>query len=108
MINNIADVVQKYPKLDFLLSPQFQSLPPEKQKFLLDCVEDATFWIDLEGERHVTDGFKFLAAAYGLSQAEQQANEQGLQGKERSEFLRPIEELYTQFNPHFGTDAPVE
>lgn len=108
----IETIVQKYPKLGFLQSPKFAALPEEKKKFLLGCVEDALFWIDLEekpesGKPQVTDGFKFLTAAVGLLRAQHEADDKRLQGPEREKFLTPHEDLYTQFCPHFGTDSPA-
>ncbi len=98
----IDEIIQKYPKLNFLKSPLFQSLSKEKFDFLLECVEDARFWVEMEKNPSSTDGFKFLAASFGMQQAEAQANAKGLQGEARSKFLRSAQELLTQFNPHAG------
>lgn len=87
---------------DFLNSPEFQALPKEKQDFILGLVEDAMFWIDLEKKPNSSDGFKFLAASYGLEQAQQEANVKGLTGKDREKFLRPHQDLYTMYNPYSG------
>lgn len=103
----IDEIVSKYPKLNFLKSPAFQTLTAEKQRFLLGCVEDALFWVELEKRPHVTDGFKFLTAAYGLMQAKARAEADKLSGKEKEKFLKPHEDLYTQYCPHFGTDSII-
>lgn len=97
---NIEEIIQKYPKLSFLKSPRFQSLSPEKQEFILGCVEDALFWVDHEKREDAMDGFKFLAITYGLQRAENDAAAKGLKGEEREKFLQPVKELYTRFNPH--------
>ncbi len=95
-------LIKQFPKLAFLKSAEFQSLSQEKQEFLLTVIEDATFWVDLEKQPNASDGFKFLAATYGLSNAQVEANTQGLNGKEREKFLRPHQDLYTMFNPYSG------
>jgi hypothetical protein len=69
---------------------------------LKELVKDAMFWIDLEKKPNASDGFKFLAASYGLTQAETSANDQKLDGKDREKFLRPHQDLYTMFNPYSG------
>ncbi len=94
-------IIEKYPDLGWLKSAAFRTLPREKQEFLLGCVEDALFWIDLEKKPHSSDGFKFLAATYGLQQAHTQADAKGLTGDVREQFLRSSQDLYTKFNP-FG------
>jgi hypothetical protein len=97
---DIETIIAKYPKLNWLKSPAFQSLNREKQEFLLGCVEDALFWVEQEKKPEADDGFKFLAITYGLQKAETEANTKGLEGKEREKFLEPLKKLYTQFNPH--------
>lgn len=103
----LDQIITKYPKLQFMKSSAFLALPLEKQQYLAGCVEDALFWIEWERGPHVTDGFKFLASAYGLMKAEKSAQEKGLTGKEKATFLKPHEELYTEFCPHFGTDSII-
>ena len=71
---------------------------------LKELVKDALFWIDLEKKPSGSDGFKFLAAAYGLENAQADARTQGLSGKDREKFLRPHQDLYTMFNPYSGTN----
>ncbi len=61
---DIQPVVAKYPRLNFLLSPEFHSLPKGKQDFLLECVEDALFWVEAEKDHRVDDGIRALAIAY--------------------------------------------
>lgn len=100
-------IIEKYPTLTWLKSADFRSLPKEKQAFLLGCVEDALFWVDLEEKPHSSDGFKFLAATYGLQQAQAQADTQGLTGEAREKFLRSSQDLYTKFNP-FGDRSKSE
>lgn len=99
---NIDAIIEKHPKLSFLKSPAFAALPKEKREFLLGCVEDAIFWVDLEQRPcHSDDGFKFLAATYGLQKAHVEADAKSLTGDAREEFLRSPQDLYTKFNP-FG------
>jgi len=69
---------------------------------LKELVQDAMFWIDLDKKPNASDGFKFLAAAYGLDRAEQEARTQKLEGKAREKFLRPHQDLYTMYNPYSG------
>ena len=69
---------------------------------LKELVKDAMFWIDLEKQPNASDGFKFLAATYGLHHAQAKASSEGLEGKEREKFLRPHQDLYTMFNPYSG------
>ena len=97
---DVEGLVQKYPKLSFLKSTSFLSLSQEDQDFLLGCVEDALFWIELEKKPDNSDGFKFLAATFGLHKAEEEAKSKGLEGEAREEFLAPIKEVYSKFNPY--------
>lgn len=97
---DIDAIIQKYPKLNFIKSPAFESLPTEKKEFLLGCVEDALFWIEHEKKPDADDGFKFLGITYGLDKAEAEANAKGLQGKDREEFLKPFKQLMNKYNPH--------
>ncbi len=105
--STIEAIIQRHPTLSFLQSGEFQALPEEKKLFLLECVGDALFWVEWEKSSRVTDGFKFLMASYGLNKAESQANEQNLEGRERATYLKPHKELYSLFNPQFGTDSPM-
>ncbi len=98
----IDEIVEKFPKLSFLKSPWFEGLPQWKQEFVLELIEDAKFWLDLEGKGAPDDGFKFLASAFGLERAQQEAEDRELAGKEREEFLKPHQDLFTQFNPYSG------
>lgn len=96
------ELIKKYPKFHYLRNFEFQSLPKEKQEFILGLIEDALFWVDLEAKPNGNDGFKFLAASYGLANAQIKADDQALQGKPREDFLRPHQDLYTMFNPYSG------
>ena len=104
---NINEIVKKYPKLAFLKSQSFKRLSKARQEFILSCVEDAEFWIDMEKKPNSADGFKFLAAAYGLQKAQDEAAKKGLEGKDREKFLRAHQDLYTMFNP-FGNTPKEE
>lgn len=101
---NLDDIIAKNKKLNFLKSPAFMSLPAEKQNFLLGCLEDALFWKNLEKNPDAANGFKFLAAAFGLHRAEVEANAKGLQGAEREKMIQPHLELHSMFNPHYGIE----
>jgi hypothetical protein len=105
---DIETLVRKNPKLNFLKSPQFKALSKEKQDYILGLVEDATFWIELEKKPDNNDGFKFIAAAYGLQNAEEEAKTKGLEGKEREKFLRPHQDLFTMFNPYSGNGRETQ
>lgn len=85
-----------------------RKLTIEEMKELKELVQDAMFWIDLEEKPNSSDGFKFLAASYGLDQAQQEASAKGLTGKEREKFLRPHQDLYTMYNPYSGTSREAE
>ena len=61
---DIPTTVAKHPRLNFLQSPEFRALPREKQEFLLQCVEDALFWVELEKTPTADEGFKDLGIAY--------------------------------------------
>ncbi len=104
----IDELVGKKPKFVFLKSPQFRALTKEKQEFFLDCCDDAQFWVELEKKPNSGDGFKFIAAAYGLQNAEKDAGEKGLEGKEREKFLRPHQDLFTMFNPYSGNGREIQ
>ena len=75
---------------------------------LKELVQDALFWIDLESKKDGTQGFKFLAAHYGLENAVQEADQKGLTGKEREKFLRPHQDLFTMFNPYSGNGRETQ
>lgn len=97
------ELILKYPKLKTLRdSPKFQALPKERQDYMVELIEDALFWIELEDKPHSSDGFKFLAATYGLQKAQSEAREKELEGRELEEFVRPHQDLYTMFNPYSG------
>jgi hypothetical protein len=96
------EIVKKYPRLSFIKSSRFLALPREKQEFYLECIEDASFWVELDKKASPDDGFKFLASSFGLERAQQEAKDRGLTGKEREEFLQPHQELYTTYNPYSG------
>jgi hypothetical protein len=98
---DVESLIQKYPKLNFLKSPAFLSLAKEDQDFILGCIEDALFWVDLKEKPESSNGFKFLAAAYALQKAHAEADAQSLTGEARERFLRSTQDLYTKFNP-FG------
>ena len=98
----IDQLIEKYPKLAFIKSPAFKALPQEKQDFYLEVINDAIFWADLDKSAQPEDGFKFLASTFGLSKAQRDAEEKGLTGKARENFLQPHQELYTQYNPYSG------
>jgi hypothetical protein len=71
-------------------------------------IEDAMFWVDLEKQPNSGDGFKFLAASYGLENAQEEATTKGLEGKEREKFLRPHQDLFTMFNPYSGNGRETQ
>lgn len=102
------DIAKKYPQLSFLESAEFATFPEENRLYLKDLIEDALFWIELEGKPNASDGFKFLAATYGLNKAQEDASAKGLDGKERERFLRPHQDLYTMFNPYSGNSPGQE
>ena len=102
MPKSVEELIQANPNLRFLRSPEFTSLPQEKQNFILELFEDVEFWRELEAKPHSGDGFKFLAATFGLENARAQADEKKLEGKEREKFLRAHQDLYTMFNPYSG------
>ncbi|HSA58781.1 MAG TPA: hypothetical protein VLJ37_03775 [bacterium] len=105
----LNELIIKHPQLKFLKhSPKIQSLSPEKQAFLAEMIEDAMFWVDLEKKPNSGDGFKFLAASYGLENAQEEANSKGLEGKEREKFLRPHQDLFTMFNPYSGNGRETQ
>lgn len=104
----IDELIRKNPKFSFLRSSKFRSLTPEKQEFFLECCDDAQFWVELEKKEHASDGFKFLAAAYGLQNAEEEAGTKGLEGKDREKFLRPHQDLFTMFNPYSGNGRETQ
>lgn len=99
---DIKKLIKRFSKLSFLDSEWFRKLSDIKKEFVLGIIEDAIFWVDLEKQPHCDDGFKFLAAAYGLTNARQEANDMGLKGKKRDEFIRPHQNLFTMYNPYSG------
>jgi hypothetical protein len=105
----INEFILKHPQFRFIKhSRQFNALPLEKQEFVIGLLEDAIFWIDLDEKPNASDGFKFLAAAYGLEQAQQEAKAKGLAGKERERFIRPHQDLFTMYNPYSGNSHEAE
>ncbi len=105
---DIEVLIAKNPKLTFLRSSEFKSLSQEKQEYVLGLIEDAEFWANLEKGKNPNDGFKFIAAAYGLQNAEEEAKTQGLEGKDREKFLRPHQDLFTMFNPYSGNGRETQ
>lgn len=105
---DIEFLIQKFPRLNFLKSPQFKALPKEKQEYILELIDSVLFWKDLETKPASNDGFKFIAAAYGLQNAEEEARTKGLEGKEREKFLRPHQDLFTMFNPYSGNGRETQ
>lgn len=85
-----------------------RKLTKEEIVELKELVQDAMFWIDLEKKPNSGDGFKFLAATYGLENAQAEANAKGLEGKDREKFLRPHQDLYTMFNPYSGNGRETQ
>lgn len=105
----LNELILKYPRFRFLKqAAQFHALSPERQEYVIGLLEDAMFWIDLEAKPNSSDGFKFLAATYGLHNAHTEVQEKGLQGKDREKFLRPHQDLYTMFNPYSGNGREGE
>lgn len=105
----LNELILKYPKLRCLKSsPAYNALSPEKQEYVVGLVEDALFWVELEDKPNALDGFKFLAATFGLHRAEEDAKSGGLQGKDREKFLRPHQDLYTMYNPYSGNGREAE
>lgn len=98
----VEEIVKKYPKLAFIKSPEFLALPKEAQEFYFEVIEDAAFWVELDKKENPDDGFKFLASTFGLERAQQEAQDRGLSGKEREEFIKPHQDLYTMYNPYSG------
>ncbi len=99
----INELILKHPQFRFLqYARQFNRLTLEQQEFVVGLIEDAMFWLDLDEKPNSSDGFKFLAASYGLDQAQKEAATKGLAGKEREKFLRPHQDLYTVYNPYSG------
>lgn len=105
---DIEAIIKKYPRLSFLKSSEFRALSKEKQDYIFGLIEDNEFWIDLEKNPNSGDGFKFIAAAYGLQNAENEAKEKGLEGKDREKFLRPHQDLFTMFNPYSGNGRETQ
>lgn len=105
-------LIDKYPRIKLLMQmPSFQKLTKEKQEYVLGCLEDALFWFEMENEEkqgNEGNGFHFLAAALGLQRAEAEADAKDLQGAERETFLKSHQELYSTYNPQFGTDAETQ
>lgn len=99
----LNELVLKYPQFRFLKnSRKIAVLTSEEQEFVAGLLEDAMFWVELDEKPNSSDGFKFLAATYGLHNAQSEAEKNGLQGKDREKFLRPHQDLYTMFNPYSG------
>lgn len=106
---SINELVLKYPQFRFLRqSVKICALSPEEQEYISGLLEDAMFWIELEEKPNSTDGFKFLAATFGLHRAEEDAKTTGLTGKERTKFIRPHQDLYTMFNPYSGNGREAD
>ncbi len=105
---NVDELIVKFPRLNFLKSREFKSLPKDKQDYIFGLIEDVMFWKDLETKPSSSDGFKFIAAAYGLQNAEEEAKTKGLEGKEREKFLRPHQDLFTMFNPYSGNGRETQ
>lgn len=102
MDKKIAQLVKKYPRLSLLQTAWFSGLSEIKKEFVLDVIEDAIFWTEQEKKPNADDGFRFLAASHGLSKAREEAEEKGLEGKEREQYIRPHQDLYTMYNPYSG------
>lgn len=83
-------------------------LTKEELVELKELVQDAVFWIDLDKKPNSGDGFKFLAATYGLENATAEADSKALDGKDREKFLRPHQDLYTMFNPYSGNGRETQ
>ena len=98
----IKDFIKKYPKLSFLESRKFKSLPKEKQDYVYGLIEDAEFWIEQEQHPEMDKRFMFLGSVIGLMNAELEANEKGLEGKARDAFLKPHKEMQSLYNPYSG------
>ncbi len=99
----LNELILKCPRLKCLKeSASFLSLPKERQDYMVELIEDALFWMELENRPNSNDGFKFLAATYGLQNAESEAKERQLDGKNKEKFIRPHQDLYTMFNPYSG------
>lgn len=105
---DIEAAIAKFPKLSYLKSAEFRSLKKETQEYILGLAEDLLFWSDVESKPNSGDGFKFLAATYGLEAATAEAKEKGLEGKEREKFIRPHQDLYTMFNPYSGNGRETQ
>lgn len=105
----LTELILKYPKFKFLkASPKINALSADEQDFVAELIEDALFWVDLEKKPNSGDGFKFLAAAYGLDQADTEAKSKGLAGKDREKFIKPHQDLYTMYNPYSGNGREAE
>lgn len=99
----LKELILKYPKLRFIQnSARFQTLSPRMKEYVIGLIEDAMFWLDLEEKPGTDDGFKFLAASYGLTSAQEEAKTKNLTGKEKEKHVRPHQDLYTMFNPYSG------
>jgi len=103
MDNKIEQLITEHPNLVYILkNPRFLAMSEEKKANVLEVIEDAIFWFDLEGQGSDDGGFKFLASTFGLNKAQKDVAEKGLIGKEREQYLQPHQELYTQYNPYSG------
>ena len=98
----LKQLIQKYPKLSFLKSPEFKSLPKEKQDYVYGLIDDAEFWVEQEKNPESDKRFMFLGSVMGLMDAESKADAKGLTGKEREAFLKPQKDLQSRYNPYSG------
>lgn len=105
---DIEFLIQKNPKLKFLKSAEFQAFSQETREYIIGLVEDVYFWRDHDAKPNSGDGFKFLAASYGLENATAEADAKALEGKDREKFLRPHQDLYTVFNPYSGNGRETQ
>ena len=101
-LQKIKKLIKRYPKLSFLESQQFKSLPKKKQDYVYGLIKDAEFWIDQEKNAEVDNRFLFLGSVLGRMNAEVQADAKGLKGDERKEFLKPHKKLQSRYNPYSG------
>ncbi len=103
MEQEIQELIQQFPKLKYLLKdPSFEALNENQKRFILEMIEDNKFWKEMDKTQQSDDGFRFMASTFGLARATAEADEKGLKGKEREEFLKPHQDLFTQFNPYSG------
>jgi hypothetical protein len=100
--SKIKALVKKFPKLSFLESSQFRSLPQDKQDYVFGLIEDAQFWVDQDQNPESDNRFLFLGSVLGLMKAEEDADAKGLKGKERETYLKPQKQLQSRYNPYSG------